>query len=56
MLDDPKKVLHFDLSTDTYDNELDEMGIRIPYDVIYDLRQHAEEAFLDTSKALGISE
>ena len=56
LLDDPKKVLHFDLSTDTYDNELDEMGIRIPYDVIYDLRQHAEEAFLDTSKALGISE
>ena len=56
LLDDPKKVLHFDLSTDTYDNELDEMGIKIPYDVIYDLRQHAEEAFLDTSKALGISE
>lgn len=56
LLEDPEKVLHFDLSTDTYDNELDEMGIRIPYDVIYDLRQHAEEAFLDTSKALGISE
>ena len=56
LLDDPEKVLHFDLSTDTCDNELDEMGIRIPYDVIYDLRDYAEEAFLDTSKALGISE
>ena len=56
LLDDPEKVLHFELDTSTCDNPLDEMGIRIPYDVIYDLRQHAEEAFLDTSKALGISE
>ena len=56
LLDDPEKILHFDLSSDTYDNELYDMGIRIPFDVIYDLRQHAEEAFLDTSKALGIRE
>lgn len=56
LLDDPKKILHFDLSTDTYDNDLDDMGIRMPFDAIYGLRQHAEEAFLDTSKALGISE
>ena len=56
LLDDPKKILHFDLSTDTYDNDLDDMGISMPFDAIYGLRQHAEEAFLDTSKALGISE
>ena len=56
LLDDPKKILHFDLSTSTCDNELDEMGIRIPFDVLYNLRDYAEEAFLDTSKALGIRE
>ena len=56
LLDDPKKILHFDLSTDTYDNDLDDMGIRMPFGAIYGLRQHAEEAFLDTSKALGIPE
>ena len=49
-------MLFRSLSADTYDNELDNIGIRIPFDAIYDLRQHAEEAFLDTSKALGISE
>ena len=56
LLDDPEKILHFELDTSTCDNPLDDMGIRIPYDVTYDLRQHAEEAFLDTSKALGIRE
>ena len=56
LLDDPKKILHLDLSTSTCDNELDEMGIRIPFDVLYNLRDYAEEAFLDTSKALGIRE
>ena len=56
LLDDPDKILRFELSTDTYDSELDNIGIRIPFDAIYDLRQHAEEAFLDTSKALGVSE
>ena len=56
LLNDPKKILHFDLSTSTCDNELDEIGIRIPFDVLYNLRDYAEEAFLDTSKALGIRE
>ena len=56
LLGDPKKILHFELDTSTCDNPLDDMGIRIPYDVTYDLRDYAEEAFLDTSKALGISE
>ena len=56
LLDDPEKILHFELDTSTCDNPLDDMGIRIPYDVTYDLRDYAEEAFLDTSKALGISE
>lgn len=56
LLDDPEKILHFELDTSTCDNPLDDMGIRIPYDVTYDLRQHAEDAFLDTSKALGIRE
>ena len=56
LLDDPKKILHLDLSTSTCDNELDEMGIMIPFDVLYNLRDYAEEAFLDTSKALGIRE
>ena len=56
LLDDPEKILHFELDTSTCDNPLDDMGIRIPYDVTYDLRDCAEEAFLDTSKALGISE
>ena len=56
LLDDPGKILHFELDTSTCDNPLDDMGIRIPYDVTYDLRDYAEEAFLDTSKALGISE
>ena len=56
LLDDPEKILHFELDTSTCDNPLDDMGIRIPYDVSYDLRDYAEEAVLDTSKALGISE
>lgn len=56
LLDDPEKILHFELDTSTCDNPLDDMGIRIPYDVTYDLRDYAEEAFLDTSKAIGISE
>ena len=56
LLDDPQKILHLDLSTSSCDNELDEMGIRIPFDVLYDLRDYAEEAFLDPSKALGIRE
>ena len=56
LLDDPEKVLHLELDTSTCENPLDEMGIRLPYDVTYDLRDYAEEAFLDTSKALGISE
>ena len=56
LLDDPGKILHFELDTSTCDNPLDDMGIRIPYDVTYDLRDYAEEAFLDTSKALGVSE
>ena len=56
LLDHPEKILHFELDTSTCDNPLDDMGIRIPYDVTYDLRDYAEEAFLDTSKALGISE
>ena len=56
LLDDPKKILHLDLSTSSCDNELDEMGIRIPFDVLYDLRDYAEEAFLDPSIALGIRE
>ena len=56
LLDDPEKILHFELDTSTCDNPLDDMGIRIPYDVTYDLRDYAEQAFLDTSKALGISE
>ena len=56
LLDDPEKIIHFNMDTDTCDNEFYDMGIRIPYDVIYDLRDHAEEAFLDTSKALGVME
>ena len=56
LLDDPQKILHLDLSTSSCDNELDDMGIRIPFDVLYNLRDYAEEAFLDPSKALGIRE
>ena len=56
LLDDPEKIIHFNMDTDTCYNEFEDMGIRIPYSVIYDLRDHAEEAFLDTSKALGIRE
>lgn len=56
LLDDPEKILHLDLSTSSCDNELDEMGIRIPFDVLYSLRDYAEEAFLDPSVALGIRE
>ena len=32
------------------------MGIRIPYDALYDLRNYTDEAFLDPSIALGIRE
>ena len=56
LLDDPEKILHLDLSTSSCDNELDDMGIRIPFDVLYNLRDYAEEAFLDPSIALGIRE
>ena len=56
LLDDPEKILHLDLSTSSCDNELDEMGIRIPFDVLYNLRDYAEGAFLDPSIALGIRE
>lgn len=56
LLDDPEKILHLDVSTSSCDNELDDMGIRIPFDVLYNLRDYAEEAFLDPSVALGIRE
>ena len=56
LLDDPEKILHLDLSTSSCDYELDEMGIRIPFEVLYNLRDYAEEAFLDPSIALGIRE
>ena len=56
LLDDPEKILHLDLSTASCDNELDELEIRIPFNVLYSLRDYAEEAFLDTSKALGVKE
>lgn len=56
LLDDPQKILHLDLSTSSCDNELDDMGIRIPFDVLYNLRDYAEEAFLDPSIVLGIRE
>ena len=56
LLDDPEKILHLDLSTSSCDNELDELEIRIPFNALYSLRGYAEKAFLDPSKALGISE
>lgn len=56
LLDDPEKILLLDLSTASCDNELDELEIRIPFNALYSLRDYAEKAFLDPSKALGIRE
>lgn len=56
LLEEPEKILHFELDTNDCSSGFEDTGLRIPFEVVYDLRDNAENAFLNTSRALGVRE
>ena len=53
--EDPSRLLSFSIDSSGY-NSFEDLGFKIPYSVVYDLREDADNAFSDVSRALGISE
>lgn len=53
--EDPSRLLSFSVDTSGCDS-FEDLGFKIPYSVVYDLRRDADNAFSDVSRALGISE
>ena len=53
--EDPSRLLSFSIDSSGC-NSFEDLGFKIPYSVVYDLREDADNAFSDVSRALGISE
>ena len=53
--EDPSRLLSFSIDSSGC-NSFEDLGFKIPYSVVYDLRRDADNAFSDVSRALGISE
>ena len=53
--EDPSRLLSFSIDSSGCDS-FEDLGFKIPYSVVYDLRRDADNAFSDVSRALGISE
>lgn len=53
--EDPSRLLSFSIDSSGCDS-FEDLGFKIPYSVVYDLRGDADNAFSDVSRALGISE
>lgn len=56
ILEDPQRVLFFDLDDNGSEDFFENSDFKVPWSVAYDLRRDADKAFTKPSKAIGISE